>query len=446
MFDAIAEYQQRIFGARGNRLSFSKRGFPEAFPGTNYIEIGSLADPIRRIAQYHGNLYIWTKARIYMLLGDSEASYDTRQVQCPTGLGAPQSVAEGERALYFLGGDGHLWALQGTIAANVSRSGHQQLFDAMPLHGVAGLNYAALSTCVGEWALGRYMLSYPAGAATVPSASLTIDELRGSWWRDSRAWRSLWYDRQANIFYGGLADGKVVFLNVGTTDHGAAIVGTVQTLDDDAGVPDSEKRLSQLVVELQTSATGVTITPVVSYDLAGSALGTVISPAWGQHLLPSPAPGTFRGLTLGYVLTGGAPWSLYGIRPHVLRLPGRTAIWQTLPVNLGWTGPKILESFLLDVHLQSGSLTWQLYADSLLVETGVLTILGRQVVQLLTVRHQATVFEVVLQGTGVFLLYDQSVLSWRPLPPPIYDDMVVATDLGPWSTRWAWRTVSTSNS
>ena len=320
--------------------------------------------------------------------------------------------------------------MQGTIAANVSRSGHQHLFEGIALHGVARLNPAALSTCVGHWARSRYVLSYPAGTATAPSASLAIDETRGSWWRDSRAWRSLWYDRQANVFYGGLADGKVVFLDTGVTDHGAAIVSTIQTIDDDAGAPDSDKDLSQLVVELQTSGTGVAITPVVSYDLAAAPLGTIISPTWGQHILPSPAPGTFRGLSLGYVLTGTAPWALYALLPHVLRFPARSRVWQTLSVNFGWPGPKILESFLLDVDLVSGSLSWQLFGDSVLVESGTVTTVGRQVIQLITQRHEATVFELLFQGTGVFLLHDGSVVSVRPLPPSIYTHMWTPTDFG----------------
>jgi hypothetical protein len=430
IFDTIAEYQQRIFGAKGNRLYFSKRFFPEAFPGTNYLDVGSLADPIRRLGQFHGTLYIWTAARIYALLGSEETSFDTRLVQCPTGLGAAQSVAEGEKAVYFLGGDGHLWGMQGTIAENISRIGHQQLFSGVTLHGVPGINPAALSTCVGHWGNGRYYLSYPVAPFGVPSASLFIDEARGSWWRDTRAWQSLFYDRQANAFYGGLVDGKVVLLHSGTTDHGAAITGTVQTRDDDAGLPDSDKDLSQLVIEIQTSATGVLVVPVVGYALAPLALGTVTSPTYVQQILPAPAPGTYRGLTLGYVLTGVAPWALYGLIPHVLRTPIRSRTWQTLPTTFAWAGPKILDSLLLDVELVSGTLTWQLVGDGLLVEMGTITALGRQVRQLLTMRHEATVFSLVLHGTGLFLLHDGSVLSWRPLPPPIYTDIVVPTDLG----------------
>lgn len=430
IFDTITEYQERIFGARGNRLFFSKRGFPDAFPGTNFLDVGSLAAPIQRIAQFHGQLYIWTKARIYLLLGDSEASYDTRLVQCPTGLGAVQSVAEGERAIYFVGNDGHLWALQGTIAANVSRLGHQQLFEGVTLHGVAGINLAGLSACVGHWGKGRYHLSYPVAPATVPSTSLMIDEARGSWWRDTRAWQSLFYNPQTNIFYGGLADGKVVILDSGFTDHGAAITGTVQTLDDDAGLQDGDKALSQLTVELQTSATGLTITPVVGYVLAGTPLGTLTSLSPNQLILPTPAPGMFRGLTLGYRLVGVAPWALYGFIPHVLRLPVRLRTWQTLATTLGWPGPKILDSVLLDVEVASGVFTWQLFGDDVLVESGTITTLGHTVPQLLTQRHEATVFILAFQGTGVFFLHEGSTLSWRPLPPPIYTDIMVPTDLG----------------
>lgn len=429
-FDTIAEYQERIFGAKGNQLWFSKRGFPEAFPGTNYLNIGSLADPIRRVAQYHGQLYIWTKSRIYLLLGESEESYNTRLVQCPTGLGAPQSVAEGERAIYFIGSDGHLWALQGTIAANISRLGHQQLFEGVALHGVSGINPAALSACVGYWGRGQYLLAYPAFPATVPSTSLLIDEARGSWWRDTRAWRALFYDRQANMMYGGLVDGKVVRLSSGLTDHGAPITGTLQTRDDDAGLHDGSKDLSQLVVELRTSATGVTVNPVVSYIVATTPLGTLISPTPDQLILPSPAPDTYRGLTFGYVLTGTAPWALYGLIPHMLRLPVRLRSWYTLPLTLSWPGPKILDSLLLDIEVRSGTVTWQLMGDDVLVEDGTITTLGRHVWQLLTMRHEATVFSLTIQGTGIFLLYDGSVVRGRPLPPPIYTHIIVPTDLG----------------
>jgi hypothetical protein len=431
-FETIAEYQGRIFGATGNRLHFSKRYFPEAFPGTNYLDIGSPADPIRRIGQYHGNLNIWTPSRVYLLVGNDENSYDTRLVQCPTGLGAPQSVAEGEQSLLFLGSDGQLWGLQGTIAASVSRIGHQQLFDGVTLHGVAGLSTvrAARNTCVGHWGKGRYRFSYPLAGDATPTTSLMVDEARGSWWRDSRGWQSLFYDRTSDTWYGGLQGGMVVQLESGTTDRGAPIQATLQTMDDAMGANASDKDLAQLAVELETSPTGVSVTPVVSYVVAGVPLGTLVSPTTAQLILPAPAPGTYRGLTLGYVLAGVAPWALFGLIPQVLRWPVRSSVWQTLPTTLAWPGPKILDSLLLDVDLASGVLTWQLYGDSILIEEGVLETVGRHVVQLLTQRHEATVFELTLQGTGVFLLHQGSVLSARPLPEPIYTDIIVPGDLG----------------
>jgi hypothetical protein len=435
-FTTIADHQDRIFGAVGNRLYFSKRFLPESFPLGNYVEVGNLGDPLRHIAQYDGNLYLFTTARVYLLVGSDEASYDPRQVQCPTGVGSVRSVARGERGVYFLGTDANLWRLQGaTVALKLGDESHYPLFHNIVYNGVDPINPLARQHCIAAWYNNRYYFSYPAGSATTPNATFFIDEGTDTWWRDSRGFRALYYDRGGDRFFGSNVQGQIFFLDIQGdtegTDNGTPILWSAQTRDDDEGVRDQEKELLQVTVDALTSGQTLTVTAIRDYGSSADVLqGTCVTSVRQSTVLSSATAGTPKALAFGYRLSGTAPQAIYRLLPQVLVFPIVRNAFDSLPLNLGWPGRKVVESFLLDLDIRSGTVTCRVYADNTLVETTVLGTLGRQQVQCLTAPHTGTIFQVFLAGTGTFLLYPGSVVAWRRQPPPITNDVLLATDCG----------------
>lgn len=430
-FSTITYHQNRVWGAVGNRLYPSKPDMPESFSPASYVPVSVPGDPIRRIAQFDGNLYVWTAARVFLVLGTDELSYVARQIQCPTGLGAFNTVDQGAKGVYFLGSDGNLWLLQGTtVAINVSQDDHYQFFHSLTLHGILSLNQAARDVCVGVWAYSRYYLSYPQGTDVFPTASLFVDESDGTWWRDTRAWRAMTYDRQANDLYGSNQGGGVFLLESGDTDNGAAFSWRVQTRDDDEGAPESTQTLVQLTVDADTQDTPLTVLLVRDFgSLSANSLGTVTTGQREQQILTAGLPDLLRAKAFGYVLSGLAPMVVYRLIPQVRRAPPDMKAWMSLWSTMGYAGPKLLESLLLDVDLISGTLTCQVYGNQALVETFVLTASGRTVSQVITHPHEADVFQFVITGTGTFALYESSVVGWRPLAAPIYNDALIPSGL-----------------
>jgi len=432
-FTAIAEHQQRIFGLAGNQVMVSKFEQPEAFPANFAFDVGTLSDPPTAIWRESGVLYVATVARIYQIVGFGEDAggnlqYSPQETGMPTGLGAVASVVHGASGDYFLGGDGNFWRTRGpSQAQNISDSALYQLFHGVTLNGVLPLAQAQKRVCATGWFQSRVYFSYPTGAATVPNATLLFDEASQTWYRDSRGWRCFFYDRMANVLYGGRTDGTVMQVATGTTDNGSAITAVVQTRDEDEGVLDSEKRLTQLTVDAASATMSVSV--VRDYDTTFLSLGTLVFGALRSEAILAGSEAS-TGLALGYRFTWTGTGHLYRLLPRVLIYPAWRKAYRTLPSDLGWHAPKRFEAFYLDVDVESGSLSIALYGDGLLAQTLTHSQPGRFQDNILLTEFDATIVDVRLSSTGRFRLYPNTTLGWSPLPPLRYTYRFVASDLG----------------
>ena len=433
-FTALMEHQQRIFGLANEKLYFSKINFPESFPPTNYIPISSVGDTPLQVRQYDGVPYVWTLGRVFQILGADETTYFARPIQCPTGLGAAKSVERGERGIYFLGRDGNLWRISGSTAMNISDENHYQLFHGITQNGIAPLTLSetARATCVAAWHNFRLYLTYPSGVALTPNATLVIDELTQTWWRDSRALRCLHADRRGNRLLGSRSDnGQVFQLDNGTTDNGTPIAVTMQTRDEDEQAFEHDKELVQCTIDAMTAGSTLTVQAVVDYVSSGfTALGTAVMATRQERVIGTTVGTPIKGKAIGYRLTGTGPLAVYRLIPHVLILPAVLTSYRSLPLDLGYPGAKLLESLLLDLDLQSGIMTVALYADGLVVQTTTYATIGRVVRQIVESPLAGTVFQVGITCTGLFLLYPGTTTGWLPKPQVLRTYRTLPMDLG----------------
>jgi hypothetical protein len=431
-FTTIAEHQNRLFGAIGNLLYASKPDMPESFPGGNVWPVGMLGDPIRRIAAYDGNLYLFTGSQVFLLMGTDETSYDPRAIQCPTGLGAVNSLARGEKGIYYLGSDGNLWRIQGSsVAVNLSHPTLYPFFHDTTYVGVLPLNQSAKASCAATWGNNRYYLSYPATGATLPNGMLFYDEMLETWWRDSRGFRSLLFDRQADTCEGGTTLGTVMQLETGTVDLATPIAWQVQTRDDDEGSTTSLKELTQVTIEAFTNGQPLAVSIIQEYGASPTLFfGTCTTITMTSTYLGTYSPANPRSNAFGYLLSGSGPMEVNRILPHFLGYPSILKVWDTQATTLGYEGAKRLESVLLDLEVFSGEWSAAMLVDGVTASVSSLTPAGRVLHQHLQAYVEGTIFQLVMSCTGLFALYPSSVLLFRRLPPPLYNDTQVALDQG----------------
>lgn len=427
-FTTITDHQERIWGAVGNKLYPSKQFKPESFPATP-IEVSTQGDPIQRIKQYDGVLYVWTNERIYQILGNDALSYIPRQLQCPTGLGAPRSIDRGERGIYFLGTDGNLWRLEGTSnAVNISHAHHYPLFHNSMVNDIAPLRQTEKSSCIGAWFNLRYYFFYPTGNETDPSTGFFIDEQTQTWWRDTRVLQSLFYDRSRDQLLGGDRQGTVHSLDVGSTgDNGVPVAWQLVTRDHDEQAPESDKEVVQLTIDGSTSGSDVVVEGLTDYGRASFAL-----PVWNSaerdqsYLVGNTTPWK----ALGVRLTGSGSVYIARIITQAIIHPPTRRIARVLPNALGWPGEKRFEAIFLDRHLLAGALTIRLEADGEIVHTIQDIVTTRQYSDILPASFDAILFSWNIESTGTFRLYEHSHCAWLPLPPIIQSYRGVASDLG----------------
>lgn len=428
-FGAVCEHQNRLWGLKDNRVYPSKFEQPEAFAPQMAFDVGTLSDPPLTLWSEGGVLYVATGARIYQIVGFGQDAggnplFIPQETLIPTGLGASGSVVHGERADYFLGSDGSLWRQRGPAQAeNLSDAPLYPLFHRETVNGVAPLNQAARSAVVCGFLPSKIFVSYPAGTATVPSATLVYDEGTGIWFRDSRGFRSFHYDRIANVLYAGTTTGLV--LQVGhdgtvSTDAGTVITPVVQTRDDDEGQPQQDKRLVELGIDAATLTAQVTV--VADYVRDPVLLGTSVHPTRSRGYLPAPAVAP-HGFTLGYHLTWSGPGTLYQLFPQVLLVPPTQQQWRINVTDLGWPGKKVLSDYTLDLEwVGTGAVTVRVFTDRALTDpplyTHTVTGTAGHRVRFPRARLPAEPFTLVtfeLVGTVPYRLWPTSRVSWHTL-------------------------------
>lgn len=101
-FKGCLSFQGRMWGWAGNRLYFSKAGFPESYPITNFLGLPNDGDEIQTCIKYQGSIVVFRETDIWQTDGADRAL--TKVID--RGTIAPDSVVEVDNILYYLTDDG----------------------------------------------------------------------------------------------------------------------------------------------------------------------------------------------------------------------------------------------------------------------------------------------------------------------------------------------------
>lgn len=434
-FASIVVHQDRMWGVTGrdNRVYFSKPQRPEAFSATGYLEVGPLADTAVVVTIFNGRLYVGTETRLIQIHGTDESTFYPDNTPLPIGVTSAFSMASGLRGLYWRGPDGvYVW--NGASAANITDATLYPLFHGQPAAdflpaafdpGRFGPQYFS----AGAWFEGRYYLTYitaPPGVQT-----MVYDELTEGWYPDSRPIRRYFYDRRDQYLIGTSTDGGAYRLNEGTNDAGTPILWGIQTRDIIEGDGRSDQSLQEVTVDFDSQGSTVQLFIRSNFGAASSAPVLVSSSGRSQQIV-TMAPNSIVGKALSYVLLGTGPATISRLFPRVLVYPESRRSFDTLPLDLGYPGPKRIVGFWLDAELtSSGTLTTTLTGDGVVQPLAPpWTTVGRVQQDRLVQSFDATVVDLSIRGSVPWRLYPSTFLSWVPLPPEYLVHEVPPSDFG----------------
>jgi hypothetical protein len=421
-FTAMAIHQNRIWGVTGtdNRVYWSKAHRGEQFAATAYLEVGALTNVTKGLREWNGDLYVFSQGKVTQILGTDDSTYTPKDTMAADGSPASFSIATGWRGMYYLGNDG-VYRGNGVQFENITDEKLYPLFHNQVVPGFSALNFAPPTNAVGAWHQGRYYLSFPTVAATVQT--IVYDELSDTWWPDSRSFLRYFYAKNVEQFIG--TNGNTAYLlNNAVQDVNVSIPITIQTRDEVSNDPAADLSLYEVVFDIDSSGTGLTVTAKVDFDISSVSLGTVGSSGRSQQTAVVPSLDSVMGKAIGYLITGTGVIRLYRILPKTLNYPTTRLALDTLPTDLGYPGPKRIVGYWLDSQLLSaGSIVSALYGDGTLQQSLTQSTIGRQQQDLLSQTFDATILRVVIQSTAKWRLFPDSFIAWVPLPPEyfIYD-------------------------
>lgn len=108
----ITEFQGHVFGCRDasnpHYLWWSKRFQPEAFPASNFIELGNPSDPLQCAISLTGFLGVLSRLTKYRVFGNVTSGFTFLEALSSRGTPAPDAVIKTERGCVFPARDG-IW-------------------------------------------------------------------------------------------------------------------------------------------------------------------------------------------------------------------------------------------------------------------------------------------------------------------------------------------------
>jgi len=329
--------------AHPKRVRWSNVGYPDVYAANSYANTPAEHGEIMGLFVLNGALYIACQSAICRLdvYGATDASFVV--VDETAGVKAPKSLVVGmdggTSCAFFLGYDHRVYRFDGSRCQPISD-------DIEPIL-TSDASQTAMDTCAGGWDGEYYYLSYPDDTATLPDAELRYNTqvqkmnerlgyMTGTWWpQDSIAANC--YCRwdggsdKGELYWGNSAAAGWIFqANSGNDDNGSDIEGYLQTGYLNFGISGWEKRLRDLLVDVN-SYTELAFKWDMDWDAKSGTFTVPDSsdqPLWGSvtwgdfywagaiprrshYYFPYHTEGLFGRYRVS-ATEGGSPWKFYG--------------------------------------------------------------------------------------------------------------------------------------
>lgn len=190
-----------------NRLYFCVANYPDQWPSTYYVSVGSADDQIQNMFIHEGAPYLLLTAGIARLLGSDPDTFVTTATRSHLGTYARWSQAVGPDGMYFLAYDG-VYRFDGVKSTRVSDA-IGRVFGLTPKTWYDVVDRAtAGDKADAAFLQGKYYLLVPMKTATgsVANKLLVYDTLAPRWDLYNVSADALFADEGRGELYGGIED------------------------------------------------------------------------------------------------------------------------------------------------------------------------------------------------------------------------------------------------
>jgi hypothetical protein len=363
----VTAYDNRLFiwgisTEPKNKLRFSKRNKLESFPTDYWVPVGTGNESIQHVVEYDGELFIFTLERVYRLIGTDENSYRVISTQVNIGLSSISGIAKSVSSLYMSSQDGIYEFPSGKRISEAINP----IWRDQTVNGINPFTKDHLKdTAIGYFNQKIYF-SYRESDSNYGNDITLVYDLGYERWHLYGYGVTEFFSEPADpdigkeakflgqiLEYGQASSGSYIYeLEKGVVDetiHGThGIWFGVTTKDLDLGSADQEKQLIDLVVDIDTGGSDITVQYRLDsntiddqthiYTLLGYIQGS--SAGRSQVILPFPSAAGESVYCKRIIL------QLVGTTLNSATLDTQTKLFKLIPRFL--TEPQRHESFVTD--------------------------------------------------------------------------------------------------
>lgn len=414
---ADAPFYGRLLAFKDSRFYWSHQNKPFAFanpdgPDGDWDEIDENAGDIKRMVVRFQQTRLYCENAIMVLEGDPA---DALAVIHPSGIemGTPSRFgvckAVGGVDVAYLGGG--IYLVDDSSVQKISE-GIEPIFQGLQTRlwdGTVAMPIENPSTVAVGYEDGIIYVSHSNG-------TLVMDLARRRWFQDSRLFTCFQAEGETGIL-GGQSNGKVLHLNTGNTDEGAAIPIDFLSKAYDVGLQDSEKVFEDITIYHDTG--GQTLDVTIYYAEGIGIAGTINSSARSRTVIQLNDGDGIRARNLAIRISGSVtvPIFIDSIDIPWYVEPREAKSYDTGAVNGGTNKVKLIRELRSRIE-NDNSVEVRLDTDipafglALRESHTVGTNLFRRAEPIVMTggEHYGHIFRVVASGTGYFHMADLEVL------------------------------------
>jgi hypothetical protein len=259
-----SEFQGHVFLCQDadnpHYLWYSKRFQPEAWPSSQFLEIGNPSDPLQCAVPLAGQLLVFSRQSKYRVLGNAVSGFTAIEAPSTRGTPAPQACLATEFGVVFVARDG-LFVTNGLERDTELSAAIEPLFNGQTVNGYYPIDWDRADEISLEVWKGRLWFGYPTTESSTSRLLAVYSRDTQRWFMYDHAVRSLYVEEDVDALTAGFDDGLVYVLDSGSDDAGGAIALTVEGAD--RGSPWLKRRYDWQRFDVDAQAGTVTATLLV---------------------------------------------------------------------------------------------------------------------------------------------------------------------------------------